>query len=64
MNKSVLHAENSSNKFYGSGRPSICPVIDFVDDIGTFLALSPKTFLIIIALVLSLNSVEVPCALI
>ena len=43
--------------------PRVCPVMDLVDEMGTFLACSPKTFLIAIVSNLSLYAVDVPCAL-
>ena len=43
--------------------PSVWPVIDLVDDIASFLAWSPNTFLTAIVSFLSLRSAEVPCAL-
>ena len=43
--------------------PSMCPVIDFVEETLSFDAASPKTLAIAIASFESLSGVEVPCAL-
>ncbi len=41
---------------------SVWPIIDLLDEIGTFSMRSPKTAMQLMASILSFSGVEVPCA--
>jgi len=59
----VAQCQHADACFQSAGAAEQCPVMDFVELIGTFFARSPKTRFNAIVSSTSPMGVEVPCAL-